>query len=138
MPDWSVLDRSHVLAAIAECDRLGSREFVQRYGFGRRHSDSVWHGGQEYDANSVVGVAYLRATGTALAPADLSGADDGAGRVLKGLGFDVVPSEEPVSAPRTRKAAPAKPRKVSAPVSPRVCPTCHLALPASGVCDYCD
>jgi hypothetical protein len=138
MPDWSPVHRSHVVTAIEECDRLGSREFLQRYGFGRRHTHSVWHGGQEYDSKAIAGVAYLHATGTALTPADFSGGKDGAAKVLKDLGFDVVVNEEPEPTARARTAAPPKARKAAAPPAPRLCPTCHLAVPASGICDYCD
>jgi len=40
-------------------------------------------------------------------------------------------------APRAPRASkPAAPKKVEA--APRVCPSCFMALPASGQCDYCD
>jgi len=44
-------------------------------------------------------------------------------------------STRPPRAPRAAKPAPA-PKKVEA--APKVCPTCFMALPASGQCDFCD
>lgn len=160
MPDWTLLNRSHVLAALAEYDRLGSREFLSRYSFGRSRAYTLWHGGQEYDSKAVLGVAYLHATGRAATRDEFRGGLSGAVRVLQGLGFDIVVDEEeleqeerreqarPVSTPAasrtTTRAAPAakkvaktaRAKPVDVPV--KVCPTCYTALPATGICDYCD
>lgn len=161
MPDWTLVHRSHVLAALEEYDRLGSREFLSRYRFGRSTAYTLWHGGQEYDSTAILGVAYLHATGRAATRDEFSGGLSGAVPVLERLGFDVVVDEEeaereerkhasrtvsvsPGSAagerPRpaaVRKAkAPARSRPAPAPV--RLCPSCHMALPATGVCDFCD
>jgi hypothetical protein len=164
MPDWTLVNRSHVLAALAEYDRLGSREFLSRYSFGRSRAYSLWHGGQEYDSKAILGVAYLHATGRAATRDELRGGLSGAVRVLEGLGFDIVVDEEelereeqreqsrPVSTtatkgatPRTAsKAAPAarkvaKPTRVKPADAPvKLCPTCYMALPATGICDFCD
>jgi hypothetical protein len=141
MPDWNAVDRSHVLAAIAEYDRLGSREFLRRYGFGRAKSYMLWHRGAEYDSKAILGVAYLHATGRAATSEEFRGGENGAAEVLRGLGFDVVAQEEPVapSPTKTRKAVKPKTRKSPATAPPvKICPSCHMALPASGVCDYCD
>jgi hypothetical protein len=153
MPDWSLVNRSHVLAALAEHDRLGSREFLSRYRFARARVATLWHHGQEYDSNAILGYAYLQATGRAATREELSG-ESGA-RVLKGLGFDVVVDEQELerdvqrhevrdTAVRERKTRPAAKKAVkptrTKPAQPtvRLCPTCHVAVPASGVCDYCD
>ncbi|MGN6130191.1 MAG: hypothetical protein ACTHOK_07600 [Nocardioidaceae bacterium] len=139
MPDWDVVDRSHVLAAIAECDRLGSREFLRRHGFGRARGYMLWQGGQEYDAPALLGAAYQFATGRAAGPELFADGEDDAARTLQLMGFDVVEQEQPVASPkRARKAAPPKVRKTVTPPAARICPTCHMALPASGVCDFCD
>ena len=155
MPDWNLVGRQHVLAAIAECDRVGSRDFVQRYRFGRSRASTLWHNGQEYDTQAILGVAYLHATGHAATSGDLAGGEDGAARLLTGLGFDVVVDEEALAAaaakpkPARKAAAPKTPRaarKAPAPKSRRtttepevkICPTCHMALPATGICDNCD
>lgn len=168
MPDWTLLNRSHVMAALAEYDRLGSREFLSRYSFGRSRAYTLWHGGQEYDSKAVLGVAYLHATGRAATRDEFRGGLTGAVRVLQGLGFDVVVDEEeleqeerreqarPVTAPaaaRGTSAASARTPSRAAPaakkvaktartkpidVPVKVCPTCYTALPATGICDYCD
>ena len=158
MPDWNLVTRAHVLAAIQECDRVGSRDFLQRYKFGRAGSSSLWHGGQEYDSNAILGVAYLRASGLAPTKDDFSGGKDGAAKVLLDLGFDVVVTEDdPVTtakpatrsaarpagtpaakAPAPRKVTSARTRRTAPEPAVKLCPTCHMALPATGVCDFCD
>ena len=162
MPDWNLVTRAHVLAAIQECDRVGSRDFLQRYKFGRAGSSSLWHGGQEYDSNAILGVAYLRASGLAPTKDDFSGGKDGAAKVLLDLGFDVVVTEDdPVTAtrpvpksasksasksatksaakpPAPRKVASARTRRTAPEPAVKLCPTCYMALPATGVCDFCD
>ena len=139
MPDWNLVSRSHVLAAMKECDNLGSREFLRRYGFGRATAHTLWHQGQEYDPKAILGVAYLLATGTAARSDDLSEGTAGAAKVLTDLGFDVVVDEEALTAEKPRRAKPAKPKSAAArDTAPKVCPTCHMALPASGICDFCD
>jgi hypothetical protein len=57
-----------------------------------------------------------------------------------------APGSRAAAAPRTRSAAPARAR-AAAPARPKkpaprevelvLCPTCSMALPATGVCDYC-
>jgi hypothetical protein len=164
MPDWTLVNRSHVLAAIAEYDRLGSREFLSRYSFGRSRAYTMWHGGQEYDPKAILGVAYLHATGRAATRDEFSGGLSGAVRVLEGLGFDIVVDEQelereerreqarPAGASTTRTAAtrtatraapaakrPAKPTRAKPAEAPlNLCPTCYTQLPATGVCDFCD
>ncbi|NUR07418.1 MAG: hypothetical protein HOQ22_09075 [Nocardioidaceae bacterium] len=168
MLDWNQVGRQHVHAAMAECDRIGSREFLARYRFGRAHDATLWHGGEEYDARALLGLAYLRATG-ATVPSDefAVGGEDAAVRWLRGLGFDVVVDDTltppppkpraapsaPVSRPATKAASkPSTPRKAAAPKrtvvrsarssaampEPDICPRCFMALPATGVCDNCD
>lgn len=139
MPDWNLVSRSHVLAAMKEYDNLGSREFLRRYGFGRATAYTLWHQGQEYDPQAILGVALLHATGTAARTDELSGGTDDWARVLTDLGFDVVVDEEALAAEKPRRVTPAKPKPAAArDTAPKVCPTCHMALPASGVCDFCD
>lgn len=168
MPDWDLVSRPHVIAAMQEYDRLGDREFLRRYGFGRSKAYTVWHGGQEYDSKAIVGAAYFHATGQPPRPDDFPGGETGAAKTLERLGFDVVVDEEeldalrrkPVRVAPAKKAAqprepkapkapkPPKPVKKAAPkrtaaevaagAMPKVCPSCYMALPASGVCDFCD
>ena len=47
----------------------------------------------------------------------------------------VPPKPKRVRVPTARPAAPARPRKQE-PVT-KVCPTCFMALPATGICDNC-
>ena len=138
MPDWNLVTRQHVLAAIAECDRLGSREFLQRYHFGRAHAYTLWHGGQEYDSKAILGVAYLHATGRAATSDEFSGGKDGAAGVLAERGFDIVVDEELAATEVPRKAAPARSRRATVEPQVKICPRCFMALPATGVCDNCD
>jgi hypothetical protein len=137
MPDWNQVTRAHVLAALAEGERIGSREFLSRYGFRGVHASQLWHHGEEYDATAILGVAYLQATGRALTRDQLPGGDDGAATVLIDLGFDVVAEEPAVTTSRVR--APAAPKRTAKPEPVlKICPTCQMALPATGICDNCD
>lgn len=172
MPDWTLVDRSHVQAALKEHDRLGQREFLSRYRFGRSKAHTLWHGGQEYDAKAIFGVAYVYATGRAATQQELRSGEADAARVLKGLGFDVVvdelaleaeerrarstpaPARAATAASEAGQPAPKTPaRKQAAPKTPTpvkpvkakpverpvvLCPTCYTAVPATGVCDFCD
>ena len=95
------------------------------------------HRGQEHDAKAILGVAYLRATGRP-ATWDEVAAEDTAAKALLGLGFDVVSEEEPVTSQRPLKATPTRSRSAKPEPVVSVCPRCHLALPASGLCDFCD
>ena len=137
MPDWNVVHRSHVVAAMQEHDRLGSKEFQRRYGFGRARSHVVWYQGHEYAAMAILGVAYLHATGQPATSQAFSGGEQGAAKVLIDLGFDVVAEEEAVTTRRSSKPKPKPSPRKTEPVV-QVCPRCFTALPATGVSDYCD
>ena len=164
MPDWSQVRSDHVMTAIQEHDRLGSRDFLGRYGYRRSHSATLWHRGSEYDPGAILGAAFEHATGQSVT-GKTSGAESDAVSALTGLGFDVVTEEPPVlpsrrkaapvasatpdqvapdevtgkkaTATRAAKKAPAKKVAVPEPVV-RLCPRCHVAVPATGVCDFCD
>lgn len=168
MPDWSQVSRAHVLQAMEEYDRIGDREFLRRYGFPRSRIYTVWSGGQEYDSTAILGAAYFHATGTPAARGDFHDGEQGAAKVLQEKGFDVAVNEveaaaeelraarRPARAPaadrpsprRTRADSPPatkvtasrpKPRRTAAePPVLKICATCNMALPASGVCDFCD
>jgi hypothetical protein len=138
MPDWDLVTRGHVVAAMEEHDRLGSKEFLRRYGFGRARTYVLWHRGQEYASKAILGVAYLHATGRPATSEHFPDGEQGAAKVLADLGFDVVAEEEPVTT--TRRTPKPKPKPTAKKAEPvlQVCPTCFTALPATGVCDYCD
>lgn len=137
MPDWNLVNRSHVLAAIAEGERIGSQEFVTRYGFRGEHASKLWHRGEEFDATAILGVAYVQATGRPVTKGELPDGQDGVAQVLIPLGFDVVAEEQPFTPARTR--TPAAPKRTAKP-EPKVtiCPRCQMAVPATGLCDNCD
>jgi hypothetical protein len=161
MPDWNQVGRAHVLAAIAEHDRLGSREFHQRYRFGRSPAAALWHQGQEYDSKAILGVAYLHANGRAAMGDELPTGSAEAAQTLTALGFDVVVDTEALAAekprparkaaaskpaarkaaarkPAARSAAPTTARRATPQAEVKICPTCHMAIPATGICDNCD
>jgi hypothetical protein len=113
MPDWNLVNRAHVLAVLDEYDKLGSREFLSRYRFGRSTAYTLWHGGQEYDSKAVLGVAYLHATGRAATRDELADSLGGGARVLEQLGFDIAVDEEEVE----REERVSRARAARAPAS---------------------
>lgn len=161
MAQFDAVTRDHVLAAMEDYDAVGGDALLERMGYGGDGDGGyVRLQGRTYDVRAVMGVAYMRATRQAIAWDALGRTRYAAGQALADLGFDVaMPSRplepEPVARPvRTRAAStrtartatsPA-PRRAAAPArtpapEPRpvaVCPTCFLALPATGVCDDCD
>ena len=135
MATFSAVTRQHILQAIAEYDSRGGDDFLGVYGFAPGGYPLV-HEGRSYDSTAILGVAHRYATGR-LASADEVGT--GGSAVLRRRGFDVT---EPPSARRapaapvrrtpTTRRAPAAPERVAA-----ICPTCAMALPATGICDDC-
>ena len=162
MSDWSLVNRSHVLAAIRHCDHLESRDFVARYGFRGVHGSTLWNQGGEYDAAAILGLAHLEATGRPVTKDELPGGHEGVAETLRELGFDVVVEDPPVVTARSRAAAPTRtaapkaaagqaPAKklTTAKAAPKkrvvkpepvanICPRCYMAIPSTGICDNCD
>lgn len=147
----SAIERDHVLTAMETYDAVGGEAFLAAQG-ARLSAHVLVHQGRDYDASAVVGIAHGLATGRTLTPAEIKGGSAGAAKVLERLGFrvrtDSVADAEPArpaspgaAARRPRAASPAPPRppaRVAASDRPvRTCPTCHLALPATGICDDC-
>ena len=89
MTDLGVLTRGHVLAATAECDRLGTEQFLSQYGFGLARDYRLVLNDRDYDSEAIVGVAHRYAAGRVLESDELSGGRSGAAKVLRDLGFDV-------------------------------------------------
>ena len=84
------ITRTAVLAAIAEYDRLGQDEFLDKYGFDRARSYLLIHNGKAYDSKAIVGVAHgFLPEERALTARDFSGGEATVGRLLRGLGFTV-------------------------------------------------
>jgi hypothetical protein len=167
MPDWSLVARSHVAAVLAEGVRLGPSEFLARYRFRRAKASTLWYGGQEFDPIAVLGVAYVQASGRGVDAADLDEAaaaqvlktlgfdvvvDEEAmahlprparrasSNASTGASSAGSASASTPRAPRatrtTAQAAPKRAKPADAPA--KICPTCFMALPATGICDNCD
>lgn len=157
MVDFRPVSRDHVVTAIEEYDELGGDALLAAHDSARPRDHTLTFRGRLYDAKVVAGLAYMRATRAAASPDDLFRGRHSAAVVLRDLGFDVSVPAPPEPEPRaTRSVGPARPAKVRAatpsrvPASPRsrsvaaadrpvtTCPTCFLALPATGICDDCD
>lgn len=151
------IDRPHVLTAIETWDKAGGANYMLVRGGVSTHV--LLHGGREYDAAAIMGIAHGLATGRTLTPADIPGGGAGASKALIRLGFDIRDDSPPTErvpgtrarTPRTpssrstttrtatRGTATPRPRRVAASDRPvDLCPRCFLALPATGVCDNCD
>lgn len=153
MATFSSVSRQHVLAAVADHDSRGSdEEFCRVYGFEPLEAYALVHDGRRYDARALLAVAHRSATGRLATPEDFHAGMGEAVAILRRRGFEVT---EPRSATVTRPA-PARtrvsraaasrspgssaPRRTSSRAeapAPAICPTCSLALPATGVCDDC-
>jgi 5-methylcytosine-specific restriction protein A len=89
------ITREAVLAAIAEYDRLGQEEFLNRYGFDRARQYVLVHDGKRYDSKAIVGVAHgFLPEKTVLAASEFSGGKATVGQLLAKLGFTVENSDE--------------------------------------------
>ncbi|MDO8152602.1 hypothetical protein [Isoptericola sp. b408] len=139
MATFSSVTRPHVLSAIAEHDDRGATAFLRLYGFTPTPGVTLTHEGRTYDATALLAVAHRYATGRAALPEEMTGGKVAVGTLLSKRGFDVTgaPSSR-TTARRTTASRPATPRKAPEPEKPTpVCPSCFMALPATGVCDSC-
>ena len=152
MATFSSVRQQHILQALAEYDARGGEEFLDVYGFTPSDDCPLVHLGRSYDSRAVLGVAHRFATGRIATPEEVESGFDGAVAILRRRGFTV---SEPYSAPRrtaptTSRTARATTRRASAASrtptrgvstaperTPTICPTCSMALPATGVCDNC-
>lgn len=155
------VDRPHVLTAIETWDRAGGSNYMLVRGGVSTHV--LLHGGREYDAAAIIGIAHGLATGNTLTPAEVPGGGAGASKALTRLGFDIrddSPPSERVPGTRTRTprtssssgsstarspratssraASTSRPRVAASDRPDVLCPRCYIALPATGVCDTCD
>ncbi|MFI6580580.1 HNH endonuclease [Embleya sp. NPDC050493] len=90
------LTRDAVLEALAECDRLGTAEFLKTYGFKPAVKYVLVHEGKEYDSKAIAGVAHWYCQGRALTSDEFSGGKAAAAGWLLKLGFDVrTPKRNP-------------------------------------------
>ncbi|WP_129337942.1 hypothetical protein [Cellulomonas endophytica] len=156
MATFSAVTRQHILQAIAEHDARGPEDFLGVHGFARVPGDTFEHEGRVYEATAVVGVAHRYATGRVATAEEFHGGPEATAALLRRRGFE-VPEPEPVRpwgavagrAPAARSTAPRAPRAPRAAADParrrvpvreevvRTCPTCFMALPATGICDNC-
>ena len=150
------IDRPHVLTALDTWDAAGGANYMLVRGGVSTHV--LLHHGKEYDAAAIAGIAHGLATGRTLTPADIPGGSAGASKALTRLGFQVRDDSPPSTrVPGTRARAPratgtsggttraastprtTRPTRVAASDRPdKLCPTCFIALPATGICDQCD
>jgi 5-methylcytosine-specific restriction protein A len=84
-------DPTAVRNAIDEFDQLGREAFLAKYGFRPAVSYFLRANGRTYDSKAIAGAAhgYQFPTLGPLPASEFSGGDAAAGRVLRGLGFDV-------------------------------------------------
>ena len=139
MATFSSVTRNHVLQALAEYDSLGPEEFLGRYGFAPTRGYTLVHEGRSYDSRAVLGVAHRHATGRLATSEEFSGMA-GAVAILRKRGFVVAEPPAASRAPRarSRRAAPAASARAATRDTPAaICPTCSMALPATGICDDC-
>lgn len=139
------IDRDHVLTAMETWDSAGGTVYLLVRGDASTHV--LLHEGREYDAPAIAGIAHGLATGRTLSPGDIPGGAAGAGKALSRLGFEVRDHSPPApTTPRSRTSrtgsssrstTPRKPRVAASDKPVKLCPTCFLALPATGICDNC-
>lgn len=158
MATFSSVTRQHVLAAIAEHDTRGAEGFLALYGF-PPSGGTLTHEGHAYDARAILGVAHRYATGRLATVEEFHGELHAIG-LLRKRGFDVTeppsahraaprttssratpsrsaPAGSARSAPRPRAPQTAARAAAARDAAPALCPTCSMALPTTGVCDYC-
>ena len=141
MATFSSVTRHHVLQALAEYDTRGGEEFLDLYGFTPARGYTLVHESRSYDAKAILGVAHRHATGRLATSEDVTNGIAGAVAILRKRGFDV---SEPASAPRAPQPRSRRPSRAPATraaatreAPATICPTCSMALPATGICDDC-
>ncbi|HEY3438773.1 MAG TPA: hypothetical protein VGK35_13905 [Actinotalea sp.] len=151
MATFSSVTRNHVLQALAEYDARGGDDFLAAYGFAPSPGYTLTHEGRGYDSRAVLGVAHRFATGRLATSDEFSGGMQDALAILRKRGFEVsepAPAFRPVQPRATRVPRASSPRSSAAragtsrssaarEIPPRICPTCSLTLPATGICDQC-
>ena len=91
MPLSDITDRSAILKACSEYDRVGQVGFLRAYGFRRARRYFLEVKGRLYDSKAIIGVAhgYQFSHLGPLGPHDFSGGEKTVQRKLEELGFDV-------------------------------------------------
>ncbi|MBC7292139.1 MAG: hypothetical protein H5T83_12500 [Actinotalea sp.] len=142
MATFSSVTRNHLLQAIAEHDSRGAEDFLALYDFQPLPGYAIVHEGSRYDLRGVVGVAHRIATGRLATAEEFASSMDAVVTILRRRGFEVVePSAAARAASRSPRAArtprTTTPRATRQEAPAAICPTCSMALPATGVCDDC-
>lgn len=87
----SDVTRASVLAAIAECDAIGRKAFLAKYGYGASLAYRLRHERRTYDSKAILGVAYgIEHDCQALRHWEFSGGAEHCARLLARLGFTVL------------------------------------------------
>lgn len=133
---------------MAEHDTRGAEDFLGVYGYTETSGSTFEHEGRRYPSLAVVGVAHRFATGRLPSADEFHGGDQAVEALLRRRGFELpepagaaraaAPARARSAAPRARTATSVKPRVVPREEVITLCPTCSMALPATGRCDYCD
>ena len=99
--DLEHIKEGHILNSILEFRRLGRREFLKQYKFGRARTRWIVHEGRTYDAKAIVGVArgHARPNKRPLTGSDKKYTTDYARNVLSRLKFKIVKDESDHSIP---------------------------------------
>lgn len=147
MPNLALVSRVNVLTAIRDHDQEGAAGFLEALGFDGPGDEVVVVRGKRYDARALLAYAHGKATGTALAPEEITTESV---QVLRDLDFTLASRAEldrPKSAPAARtRASTARPRAATARKSTArtkaepvvaLCPSCFTQLSVTGVCDFC-
>ena len=84
-------DRSAVLAAMDEFDRIGRETFLSRYGFRKSRKYFLIHNGKRYDSKAIAGAAHGYQHGVPLEWQDFNGGVSTAAAAthLQRLGFEI-------------------------------------------------
>lgn len=93
----SNINRSAVIQAIDEFDRVGRDAFLEHHGFGRSRAYLLKYDGKHYDSKAILGVAHGYSGGDRLPlrATEFSGGEATVAHTLIGLGFEVQASEVP-------------------------------------------
>jgi len=94
--------RESVIRAIEECDRLGRKEFLRHYGYGKARGYFLVHEGKQYDSKAIAGVAYgfENPTEGALEAGQFSGGVATVQQWLEALGFEFISPGTSIDGPR--------------------------------------
>lgn len=94
----NLTSKEAVIEAIRECDNLGRKEFLKKYGYKHSRLYLLDYNNELYDSKAIVGVAYGKQHGESLRAKDFSGGVDTVVPLLKKLGFNILEPLHPAIA----------------------------------------